>query len=750
LSQEYVTSTFLADVINDLPDYPIDWNNNYYGWDYYDWGYYGYDYWGYWGGWYAYGYPWYGWWVADRQLSSDETSFEISKIQYKFTANPSAPTTIKWYDVFVPYDPSNPDPNQSQNIKIVAEHTWTLGPEQNECPQYEIDPSTRNDGNGYYTLMIEPAHLSTEEVGEAGKDIAGQETSPGQVILINDGDADNDGIPDYADGYSLDPTDDDSTHSYDSSFTPVWVTWGAMDPQNGKIKFTYDASDPMAVTRSGDSFPLPATGSLRIWTKDGWEQRNGSDLKQGGDYITSGVEYSLSDLGLDPDYYYYGGMTVYVEAVKLSNGVADLPVKVEVDPTGQLGYLWSDEIRFTATKIELRGKQYTEQDFSPVNLLINSDLNQYDPDTQTYQSTPDSYEIQRVRLYDPRTTAITKVKVGQTTLPVTSSGAGYLETNDFVCVQPGTTPQNWSGSATVVPMAAGYSGVQIEYNPFSAIDWLCGLFRSPDQAKNVQRQVDTITKQLHDDTSWMANYDPSDSGMFGKEVHKRVQAYFTGKAGWYSEVYVNKNTGRILSAGVPLDPSEIPDINNVMQIDLLYCKGGYKISTGARACLTNAPWETLNKSGLLFAAEIKTAARLSQPKIDAIVENYKAVTGLEKIMLADSEYVYKGGTVVYNKIPGRAIRMLGLVGGFGIASASILNAAVNIEQADAQLDTTIETVVRDRAIILDPSSNMYDVMAAKQEAGGAILQWMQLVIPNEVAFGLASLPSIRGLSRMTL
>ena len=69
----------------DLADYQDDWIEDYWGW-------------GTWGiddeWYYGFGNNGYGWEAADWNLSASEDSLSISKFKYKFTANPSAPTTI--------------------------------------------------------------------------------------------------------------------------------------------------------------------------------------------------------------------------------------------------------------------------------------------------------------------------------------------------------------------------------------------------------------------------------------------------------------------------------------------------------------------------------------------------------------------------------------------------------------------------------------------------------------------------------
>ena len=352
LSQEYDTPTMIADTINDLPDYPVNWTNNYYGWGYYDWGYWDYSYWGYWGNWSTWGYPWYGWWMAEQHLSGLDDSYEISKMTYKLHANPSAPETLTWYEVFVPDDdPSTPNVDESKQIVILNTRTWNIIEGQIESPEYEIDPSKDQRRNGYYTILIQPVHMMVEGVGDAGKDISGNTNEPGVVELINDGDTDSDSVPDYAEGYIEDnqPAFDGTTGS-GTPFQAVGISLTGLDPQNAKIRFTYQGSDPLAVSYDANTgiYTLPSGGKIRVWMKSNDELRDADSVSDGGDYVVPGEEFTCEDLGIDSSSW----LTVYVEAVQASDGVADIPIKVEVDPTGSMGFVWSDEIRLTAATRE--------------------------------------------------------------------------------------------------------------------------------------------------------------------------------------------------------------------------------------------------------------------------------------------------------------------------------------------------------------------------------------------------------------
>ena len=133
----------------------------------------------------------------------------------------------------------------------------------------------------------------------------------------------------------------------------------------------------MAVTSTPTNpYQLPTSGKIRLWMKDatgGWiydpvadayefSERDGRPVSQGGDFIESGVEYTLEELGLDPDYYYYydygNAFTVYAELVKTSDAVADIPVKVEIKPNSNLGYVFSDQVRFTGVAVYYSAKEY--------------------------------------------------------------------------------------------------------------------------------------------------------------------------------------------------------------------------------------------------------------------------------------------------------------------------------------------------------------------------------------------------------
>jgi len=157
-------------------------------------------------------------------------------------------------------------------------------------------------------------------------------SEPGKLISINTGDKDSDGIPDYADGYNLFKDQSSSasppTADQGAGFVPVTLqlpSW--VDPASVQLTFTYSASDPNLVTRSGtgsDDNPYtytPAEGDLRLWTKDEVAQRNAASVGQGGDWIKPDESFPASNLE---------GTTIYVEAVRPSTTLADDAITVTI------------------------------------------------------------------------------------------------------------------------------------------------------------------------------------------------------------------------------------------------------------------------------------------------------------------------------------------------------------------------------------------------------------------------------------
>jgi alpha-tubulin suppressor-like RCC1 family protein len=242
-------------------------------------------------------------------------------------------------------------------------------PEEDEEVRIKLLPfdifidSDNNDG-----FNKPQQNMSEREArGELGND-----EKPGKVILINDGDLDGDSIPDYADGYDLNDAIDEDATSENVAFVPVTMHLTPLDWTNAKVQFQYPASDPANVIATlDDPFVLPEEGKIRLWMKNGDKERKKEPVDEEGDYIKPGTPYSLSDLGLTLG---QSKITLYVEAVRISEQTADIEIKVELDPTGTMGYEMTDAVRLTATRVEILARGANETAFSRSDRLVASTL----------------------------------------------------------------------------------------------------------------------------------------------------------------------------------------------------------------------------------------------------------------------------------------------------------------------------------------------------------------------------------------
>jgi len=181
----------------------------------------------------------------------------------------------------------------------------------------------------------------------------------GKVIPVNDGDADVDGIPDFADGFD---TDGNGQADADASekFVPVVVAFvgpaALFSADDTKIYFSYSGSDPSGVTREShqenepyDPTYAPAAGHLRLWDQDGDVARSAEDLTtESGNYLDPSVVYTREQL---PG-------TFYLEGVHRSSGFADQAIRVYLDLHGgevpdYQGALLMDAVNVTVLQVDL-------------------------------------------------------------------------------------------------------------------------------------------------------------------------------------------------------------------------------------------------------------------------------------------------------------------------------------------------------------------------------------------------------------
>ena len=145
-------------------------------------------------------------------------------------------------------------------------------------------------------------------------DLEGDSAGIGKLVSVNNGDEDDDLIPDYADGFDFYGNEGADASA---AFTELVITFPEeLDFSRLEFQITYPESSPGELRRVGAGtaedpyrYVLPDSGYFRIWTKDGNESRLMSEIDAGGDFIASGTRYPASTLtsGLS--------VTVYVEAV---------------------------------------------------------------------------------------------------------------------------------------------------------------------------------------------------------------------------------------------------------------------------------------------------------------------------------------------------------------------------------------------------------------------------------------------------
>ena len=205
-----------------------------------------------------------------------------------------------------------------------------------------LDNQIRRDLDNHmfvtFSEMSVEVHIDSDNNGvldqTPNEDAAGKRPgAPGKFIPLNDGDRDSDGIPDYADGYDNVNFPGQAGLNASAKFTPMTIRIpDGLTLDLVEFRLTYSESDPAAVTRTGDApsyqYNLPATGSYRVWTKDGDQSRKAApiDGDAKGDFIKSNVVYPVSLLPLGADRL----ATVYIESVRPLATASDRDVRVEL------------------------------------------------------------------------------------------------------------------------------------------------------------------------------------------------------------------------------------------------------------------------------------------------------------------------------------------------------------------------------------------------------------------------------------
>lgn len=200
------------------------------------------------------------------------------------------------------------------------------------------------------TVEITPYSIAATEGGAEVMNVSSQHWGvPGEtedvnvsviypsVLQVNDGDADGDDIPDFADGISTTYPTPDNTPDLPETANLQALGYNSASAYNsqGKFRFIYNASNPaqIQVTTLPDGtkqYQPAGGGGLRLWSQKIFNSvqvnRDPRSVSAGGDFVAPNEWISVNDLG-----------SVYCESVALSQQLYDQTVTVEVDPDGDDG-----------------------------------------------------------------------------------------------------------------------------------------------------------------------------------------------------------------------------------------------------------------------------------------------------------------------------------------------------------------------------------------------------------------------------
>ena len=131
-------------------------------------------------------------------------------------------------------------------------------------------------------------------------------TLPGKFIFLNTGDDDQ--VPDWADGFNINPDETNDDELFSVKFTPFLVTLeGGIDLNQVEISIDYDDTNPALVTYElieddtglfGDwyRYNFPNDGLMRVWAKNADEIRKKESINNSGDFLPANTRIKWSDL----------------------------------------------------------------------------------------------------------------------------------------------------------------------------------------------------------------------------------------------------------------------------------------------------------------------------------------------------------------------------------------------------------------------------------------------------------------------
>ena len=346
------------------------------------------------------------------------------------------------------------------------------------------------------------------------------------VILVNNSDPDVDCLPGFADGFDflgehnlLDDSDNNGV------FQEWIVTFGGsqLDINNAAVSFTYASSDPRALNIDfSGNWQIP-DGAFRIWSRNS-AQRSRKSISEGGHYVESGTNYSLSELGITQN---QKRLTLYIEAISPSQSENDRSIQTTLTQ-GEISV--NKTTSFTTVQFDLIGK------------IIGNDLGDFRMDSGLLSSTNNDTDFfagpvveYYIKITDPRNISTASIAGRNLTL---TPQAGCYQSETFHLIE-----QARSVFPAEIVIPDEHIKLDWQYNP----DGEKLLKKFPV----LNRWDDELVKLVIEEVEAMVRIEwepgnPSDSGAFGKEVHRRVVNRLRGKSGWMINVVVENDTNRIL------------------------------------------------------------------------------------------------------------------------------------------------------------------------------------------------------------
>lgn len=243
------------------------------------------------------------------------------------------------------------------SLALLTTLALTSGPDP--IPDLDVD----SDNNSPY------GSPDRDGYEDAIEDTQSDPQCPGKFVPVNDNDDDNDGVPDFADGFNWDcqweycpgPNDDANWCEHDLVPLVLELPWN-VDLGQALICISYNASYPgriyqYGVTQWGDppAYAPAPWGSLRIWKRD-WPPRNPLSCKEWdyswptwGDFVPSDT-YEPWQLGFSSE---CRTVTLLVEGIAPSTQLAGETIEVWLYPEGYYGPAFYDRVRLTCVRMDL-------------------------------------------------------------------------------------------------------------------------------------------------------------------------------------------------------------------------------------------------------------------------------------------------------------------------------------------------------------------------------------------------------------